>query len=111
MRKLKNNELNRISPEEYKSSDKTAVIIVLDNVRSLYNVGSVFGTVGILRVEAIYLCGITGKPPHAEIHKSEHFGATESWAWKHFFEKTMTAIRYLRIIVILYMLLNRLTKH
>ena len=67
MRKLKNSELNRISSEQYKSSEKTPVIIVLDNVRSLYNVGSVFRTGDAFRVEAIHLCGITGKPPNPEI--------------------------------------------
>ena len=94
MRKLKNSELNRITPEEYKSSDKTPVIIVLDNVRSLYNVGSVFRTADAFRVEAIYLCGITGQPPHPEIHKSA-LGATESVTWKHF-EKTIDAIKELK---------------
>ena len=94
MRKLKNSELNRISPEEYKSSDKTPVIIVLDNVRSLYNVGSVFRTADAFRVEAIYLCGITGKPPHPEIHKSA-LGATDSVTWKHF-DNTIDAIKKLK---------------
>lgn len=94
MRKLLNSELNRISPDEYKSSDKTPVIIVLDNVRSLNNVGSVFRTSDAFRVEAIYLCGITGIPPHPEIHKSA-LGATDSVIWKHF-EKTIDAIHELK---------------
>jgi 23S rRNA (guanosine2251-2'-O)-methyltransferase len=94
MRKLKNSELNRITPEQYKSSDKFPVIIVLDNVRSLYNVGSVFRTADAFRVEAIYLCGITGQPPHPEIHKSA-LGATDSVTWKHF-EKTIDAVKLLK---------------
>jgi 23S rRNA (guanosine2251-2'-O)-methyltransferase len=94
MRKLQNSELNRISPDEYKSSDKTPIIIVLDNVRSLYNVGSVFRTSDAFRVEAIYLCGITGIPPHPEIHKSA-LGATDSVIWKYF-EKTIDAVKELK---------------
>jgi 23S rRNA (guanosine2251-2'-O)-methyltransferase len=94
MRKLKNSELNRISAEEYKGSEKTPVVIVLDNVRSLYNVGSVFRTADAFRVEEIYLCGITGQPPHPEIHKSA-LGATDSVAWKHF-KKTTEAIKQLK---------------
>ena len=94
MRKLENSELNRISAEEYKTSEKTPLIIVLDNVRSLYNVGSVFRTADAFRVEAIYLCGITGQPPHPEIHKSA-LGATESVTWRHF-ENTINAIKELK---------------
>ena len=94
MRKLKTSELNRSTPEEYKGSDKTPVVIVLDNVRSLYNVGSVFRTSDAFGVEAIYLCGITGKPPHPEINKSA-LGATESVSWKHF-ENTKDAILELK---------------
>ena len=75
MRKLQNSELNRITAEQFKASAKTPVIVVLDNVRSLYNVGSVFRTADAFKVEAIYLCGITGQPPHPEIHKSA-LGAT-----------------------------------
>jgi 23S rRNA (guanosine2251-2'-O)-methyltransferase len=94
MRKLKNSELNRITPDEYKKSDKTPIIIVLDNVRSLYNIGSVFRTADAFRVKAIYLCGISGKPPHPEIHKSA-LGATESVTWKYF-ENTIDAIKVLK---------------
>ena len=67
MRKLRNSELNRISVEEFKNKSKIPVIIFLDNVRSLNNVGSVFRTADAFMIESIYLCGITGKPPHREI--------------------------------------------
>lgn len=83
MRKLLNEELNRLTKEEFIQSDKTPVLIVLDNVRSLYNVGSVFRTADAFRVEAIYLCGITATPPHREIHKTA-LGADETVAWKYF---------------------------
>ncbi|MDZ4844982.1 MAG: RNA methyltransferase [Chitinophagales bacterium] len=83
MRKLLNEELNRLTKDEFIQSDKTPVLIVLDNVRSLYNVGSVFRTADAFRVEAIYLCGITATPPHREIHKTA-LGADETVAWKYF---------------------------
>lgn len=83
MRKLLNEELNRLSKEEFKQSDKTPLLIVLDSVRSLHNVGSVFRTADAFSVEAIYLCGITATPPHREIHKTA-LGADETVAWKHF---------------------------
>jgi 23S rRNA (guanosine2251-2'-O)-methyltransferase len=83
MRKLKNEELGRKSVEEFKSSVKTPVIMVLDNVRSLHNIGSVFRTADAFLLEGIYLCGITATPPHREIHKTA-LGATETVAWKHF---------------------------
>ena len=70
MRKLKITELNRISTEEFKEAKKLPLIVVLDNVRSQYNVGSVFRTSDAFRVEAIYLCGISATPPHQEIHKT-----------------------------------------
>ncbi|MBP7496971.1 MAG: RNA methyltransferase [Bacteroidales bacterium] len=95
MRKLKNSELNRISAEEYKTADKTPVVIVLDNVRSLYNVGSVFRTADAFRVEQICLCGITGKPPHPEIHKSA-LGATDAVDWIHYSE-TIDCIKVLKL--------------
>ena len=82
MRKLANEELNRKSLEEFKESSKTPVIIVLDNVRSLNNVGSVFRTADAFLLEAVYLCGITGTPPNKEIQKTA-LGATESVNWKH----------------------------
>lgn len=83
MRKLKITELNRLSTEAFKSSKKIPLIVVLDHVRSLNNVGSVFRTSDAFRVEAIYLCGITACPPHAEIHKTA-LGAEDSVEWKYF---------------------------
>jgi 23S rRNA (guanosine2251-2'-O)-methyltransferase len=82
MRKLANEELNRKSLDEFKGSSKTPIIIVLDNVRSLNNVGSVFRTADAFLIEAIYLCGITGTPPNKEIQKTA-LGATESVSWKY----------------------------
>jgi tRNA G18 (ribose-2'-O)-methylase SpoU len=90
MRKLANEELGRKSVEEFKSSSKTPVVIVLDNVRSLNNVGSVFRTADAFLIEAVYLCGITGTPPHKEIQKTA-LGATESVSWKYF-KNTLDAI-------------------
>lgn len=83
MRKLKNEELDRKNVEQFKASSKTPIIIVLDNVRSLNNVGSVFRTADAFLIEAVYLCGITGRPPHREIEKTA-LGATESVRWKYF---------------------------
>ena len=68
MRKLKITELNRLSIDEFKQRDKIPLVVVLDNVRSLHNVGSVFRTADAFLVESVYLCGITSTPPHAEIH-------------------------------------------
>jgi 23S rRNA (guanosine2251-2'-O)-methyltransferase len=93
-RKLKNEELNRISIESYKSSDKTPIVIVLDNIRSLNNIGSVFRTADSFLVEAVYLCGITAQPPHREIQKTA-LGATESVDWKYF-ETTNEAVSFLK---------------
>lgn len=90
MEKIKNEELNRKSVAEFKGAEKTPVVIVLDNVRSLNNVGSVFRTADAFLLEAIYLCGITGKPPHREIQKTA-LGATETVGWKHM-SKTIDAI-------------------
>jgi len=75
-------DLNRISAEEYKSSEKLPVIIVLDDVRSAYNVGSIFRTADAFRVEAIYICGISARPPHKDISKTA-LGATESVQWQY----------------------------
>lgn len=94
MRKLKNSELGRLSREEYKNSRKTPIKIVLDNVRSMYNVGSIFRTADAFRAEGICLCGITGKPPQAEIHKSA-LGATETVEWKYY-ETTEEAVEILK---------------
>ena len=82
MRKLRNNELGRISIEEFKKAKKTPVIVVLDNIRSLNNVGSVFRTSDAFLIEKIYLCGITATPPHKEIHKTA-LGSTESVEWEY----------------------------
>ena len=81
MRKLKNSELGRISVENFKTSKKTPIVVVLDNVRSALNVGSVFRTSDAFRIEKIYLCGITATPPNKEIRKSA-LGATESVEWE-----------------------------
>lgn len=83
VRKLKNEELKRKSVEEFRRSEKIPIIILLDNVRSLFNVGSVFRTADAFLVEAIYLCGYTGTPPHKEIQKTA-LGATETVVWRHF---------------------------
>lgn len=82
MRKIKNEELNRLSPEEFKSSDKVPVVLVLDDVRSAMNVGSAFRTSDALRIEKIYLCGITAQPPHREINKTA-LGAQDTVEWEH----------------------------
>jgi len=82
-RKLKNEELNRITVDAFKSTHKTPIIIVLDNIRSLNNIGSVFRTADAFLIEAVYLCGITATPPHREIQKTA-LGATETVVWKHF---------------------------
>jgi 23S rRNA (guanosine2251-2'-O)-methyltransferase len=76
-------DLNRISPEEFKTSEKMPVIIVLDDVRSAYNVGSIFRTADAFRVACIYICGISARPPHKDISKTA-LGATESVEWKYF---------------------------
>ncbi|NJN40900.1 MAG: RNA methyltransferase [Flammeovirgaceae bacterium] len=88
MKKLKLEELGRISVKEFEKAEKIPVCIVLDNVRSMHNVGSVFRTADAFRIEKIILTGITGTPPHREIHKTA-LGATESVAWT--FEKNPVA--------------------
>ena len=82
MRKLKNSELGRISVDEFKEVVKTPLIVILDNIRSLNNVGSVFRTSDAFLIEKIYLCGITATPPNKEIHKTA-LGATESVEWEY----------------------------
>ena len=94
MRKLKITELNRISAEQFKEANKLPLIVVLDNVRSQYNVGSVFRTSDAFRVEAIYLCGISATPPHQEIHKTA-LGAEDTVDWKYF-KDTAEAIHTLK---------------
>lgn len=93
-RKLKNSELDRINPEEYKASDKTPLIIILDNIRSLNNIGSVFRTADAFLIKKIYLCGITAKPPHKDIQKTA-LGATDSVAWEYT-ENTMDVVTKLK---------------
>jgi 23S rRNA (guanosine2251-2'-O)-methyltransferase len=82
MRKLSVEELNRLTTEEFKSAVKTPLVIVLDNIRSQNNIGSVFRTCDAFLVERLYLCGITAVPPHKEIHKTA-LGATESVDWEY----------------------------
>ncbi len=94
MRKLKNNELGRISVEEFKQSGKTPIIVILDNIRSLNNVGSVFRTSDAFLIEKIYLCGITATPPNKEIHKTA-LGATESVEWEYV-EDTISLLEKLK---------------
>lgn len=93
-RKLNIEELNRISVDEFKAKEKTPLIIVLDNVRSLHNVGAVFRTSDAFLVEAVYLCGITSTPPNAEIHKTA-LGAEDTVDWKYF-EHTEDALLELK---------------
>tara|TARA_R110000868_G_C10596542_1_gene740061 strand:+ start:111 stop:641 length:531 start_codon:yes stop_codon:yes gene_type:complete len=94
MRKLENSELDRLNVEEFKQVEKTPICIVLDNVRSLNNIGSVFRTADAFLIEKIYLCGITATPPHKDIHKTA-LGATDSVAWEHR-ESTMELLEELR---------------
>lgn len=94
MRKLSMMELNRLSVTEYQRVEKIDVIIVLDNVRSLSNIGSFFRTADAFRVGEIFLCGITACPPHREIHKTA-LGAEESVKWRYF-ETTDDACKYLK---------------
>ena len=82
MRKLENSELNRKSIEDFKIADKTKLIIILDDIRSLNNIGSVFRTADAFLIEKIFLCGITATPPNKEIHKTA-LGATETVAWEY----------------------------
>ena len=87
MKKLKLEELGRISVDEFKEAEKLPVCILLDNVRSHLNVGSIFRTADAFLIEEIYLCGITGIPPHRDIHKTA-LGATETVCWRHFTSAT-----------------------
>lgn len=82
MRKLKNSELDRLSIDGFKNAEKTPLIIILDNIRSLNNIGSVFRTSDAFLVKKIYLCGITATPPHKDIHKTA-LGSTDTVAWEY----------------------------
>ena len=93
MRKLKNDELNRLSIDTFKEAKKNPIVLILDNLRSLNNIGSVFRTADAFRLEGIHLCGITAKPPHRDIQKTA-LGATESVDWKYF-ENTMDSAKEL----------------
>lgn len=93
MRKLKTIEMHRLSVDEFKAAKKLPLIVVLDNVRSLYNVGSVFRSADAFRVEAVWLCGVTGCPPNAEIHKTA-LGGEDSVDWRYF-KDTEEAVREL----------------
>ena len=94
MRKLKNSELDRLTPSSYKAAEKTPITLVLDNIRSLNNIGSVFRTADAFLVEEIILCGITAQPPHKDITKTA-LGATDSVNWRYF-EETISALEYLK---------------
>lgn len=93
-KKLKTNELQRVSLEEFKQQDKFPIILVLDNIRSLNNIGSMFRTADGLNIEAVFLCGITAQPPHREINKTA-LGATDSVKWKYF-NSALTATKELQ---------------
>jgi len=95
MRKLKNEELDRLDVAEFKQAQKTPIIIVLDNIRSLNNIGSVFRTSDAFLVKKIYLCGITATPPHKDIRKTA-LGATDSVEWEHR-ENTLDLIEELKL--------------
>ncbi|MEZ4827425.1 MAG: RNA methyltransferase [Bacteroidia bacterium] len=82
MRKLKLEELNRLTPEAFRMTEKKPVVVVLDNIRSMHNVGAVFRTADAFLIEKIILCGITAVPPHREIHKTA-IGAEETVAWEY----------------------------
>ncbi len=94
MRKLKNSELDRLSIEGFKDVKKTPLIIILDNIRSLNNIGSVFRTSDAFLIEKIYLCGITATPPHKDIHKTA-LGSTETVAWEYV-ENTLDLVEKLK---------------
>ena len=93
-RKLKNSELNRVSTTAFKTAEKTPIIIILDNIRSLNNIGSVFRTADAFLIEKIYLCGITATPPHKDIQKTA-LGATDSVAWEYA-ESTLNLVQALK---------------
>ena len=95
MRKLKNNELGRITVDAFKAVEKTPIIVVLDNIRSLNNIGSVFRTSDAFLIEKIYLCGICATPPNKEIHKTA-LGATESVDWEYK-ENTLALVNELKV--------------
>ncbi len=93
-RKLGIEELNRLSVEEFKTAPKIPVTVILDNVRSLHNIGSIFRTCDAFRIESLFLCGISATPPHREIHKSA-LGAEDSVSWQYF-PSAIEAVQYLK---------------
>ena len=94
MRKLKNSELDRLSVEDFKQTKKTPIIVILDNIRSLNNIGSVFRTSDAFLIKKIYLCGITATPPHKDIQKTA-FGSTETVEWEYV-ENTLEVVEKLK---------------
>ena len=94
-RKIRNNELDRKSIDEFKTAEKTPIIIILDNIRSLNNIGSVFRTADAFLIKKIYLCVITAKPPHKDIHKTA-LGATETVDWDYV-EDTLELVEELKL--------------
>ena len=94
MRKLKVTEMGRLTLGEFREAEKQPIAVVLDHVRSLHNVGSVFRTSDAFCIEEVLLCGITAQPPHPEIHKTA-LGAEESVSWRYF-KETDEAVEYLR---------------
>lgn len=94
MRKLKNSELNRLDVEQFKKTKKIPLIVVLDNIRSLNNIGSVFRTADAFLIEQVFLCGITATPPNKEIHKTA-LGATDSVNWEYT-ESTLELVKKLK---------------
>lgn len=96
MRRIPTDEMNRLTVEEFRNAEKTPVAVVLDNVRSLHNIGSIFRTCDAFLVRGICLCGVTAKPPHRDIEKTA-LGATESVYWEYF-DETVDAIHKLRTL-------------
>ena len=94
MQKLRNEELNRLRADEYKKAPKHPLIVVLDNVRSMHNVGAAFRTADAFCIEAVYLCGITARPPHRDISKAA-LGAAQTVNWMYF-KNTLDAIQVLK---------------
>lgn len=94
MRKLRIEELNRLTTEEFRKLEKTRLVIILDNLRSQNNIGSIFRTCDAFLIEKLYLCGITAIPPHRDIHKTA-LGSTESVSWEYA-EETITVVRKLK---------------
>ncbi|MBR9997359.1 MAG: TrmH family RNA methyltransferase [Cyclobacteriaceae bacterium] len=94
MKKLKNEELNRLSVDEFRRAEKIPLVLILDDIRSLNNVGSAFRTADAFLLEKIFLCGITGQPPHREINKTA-LGATESVSWEYH-ENAMPLVKNLK---------------